>query len=102
MEQEKSKVINVFKLNDGRPNELDRIKNGDISFIINTPSGKIPREHEVMIRNAALAQKIPIMTTVRAAQASANGIRSLQKNKVQVRSLQEYHSSVAAAVSATN
>jgi hypothetical protein len=36
------------------------------------------------------------MTTVRAAQASANGIRSLQKSKVQVRSLQEYHATVAA------
>jgi carbamoyl-phosphate synthase large subunit len=87
----KIKVKKVFKLDEGRPNVLDRIKNGDINFIINTPSGKIPREHEVMIRNAALAAKIPIMTTVRAAQASANGIRSLQKSKVQVRSLQEYH-----------
>jgi carbamoyl-phosphate synthase large subunit len=87
----KIKVKKVFKLDEGRPNVLDRIKNGDINFIINTPSGKTPREHEVMIRNAALAAKIPIMTTVRAAQASANGIRSLQKSKVQVRSLQEYH-----------
>ena len=87
----KIKVKKVFKLHEGRPNVLDRVKNGDISFIINTPSGKIPREHEVTIRNAALAQKIPIMTTVRAAQASANGIRSLQKTKLQVRSLQEYH-----------
>jgi len=90
----KIKVKKVFKLHEGRPNVLDRVKNGDISFIINTPSGKIPREHEVTIRNAALAQKIPIMTTVRAAQASANGIRSLQKSKVQVRSLQEYHATV--------
>jgi carbamoyl-phosphate synthase large subunit len=87
----KIKVKKVFKLHEGRPNVLDRVKNGDINFIINTPSGKIPREHEVKIRNAALAAKIPIMTTVRAAQASANGIRSLQKSKVQVRSLQEYH-----------
>jgi carbamoyl-phosphate synthase large subunit len=87
----KIKVKKVFKLHEGRPNVLDRIKNGDINFIINTPSGKIPREHEVTIRNAALAAKIPIMTTVRAAQASVNGIRSLQKTKVQVRSLQEYH-----------
>jgi carbamoyl-phosphate synthase large subunit len=85
------KVTSVFKLREGRPNVLDRLKNGDINFIINTPSGKIPREDEVMIRNAALAKKIPIMTTVRAAQASANGIRSLQTNKLQVRSLQEYH-----------
>jgi carbamoyl-phosphate synthase large subunit len=87
----KIKVTKVFKIHEGRPNVLDRIKNCDINFIINTPSGKIPREHEVVIRNAALAAKIPIMTTVRAALASANGIRSLQKRKVQVRSLQEYH-----------
>src|SRR5215510_12061735 len=87
----KIKVTKVFKIHEGRPNVLDRIKNGDINFIINTPSGKIPREHEVVIRNAALAAKIPIMTTVRAALASANGIRSLQKRRVQVRSLQEYH-----------
>jgi carbamoylphosphate synthase large subunit/REP element-mobilizing transposase RayT len=87
----KIKVTKVFKIHEGRPNVLDRIKNGDINFIINTPSGKIPREHEVVIRNAALAAKIPIMTTVRAALASANGIRSLQKSKLQVRSLQEYH-----------
>jgi len=84
-------VTRVFKLREGRPNVLDRVKNGDINFIINTPSGKIPREDEVRIRNASLAQRIPIMTTVRAAQASANGIRSLQKRKVRVRSLQEYH-----------
>jgi carbamoyl-phosphate synthase large subunit len=89
----KIKVTKVFKIHEGRPNVLDRIKNGDITFIINTPSGKIPREHEVVIRNAALAAKIPIMTTVRAALASANGIRSLQKRKIQVRSLQEYHCS---------
>jgi carbamoyl-phosphate synthase large subunit len=92
----KIKVTKVFKIHEGRPNVLDRIKNGDINFIINTPSGKIPREHEVVIRNAALAAKIPIMTTVRAALASANGIRSLQKRKVQVRSLQEYNSEVIA------
>ena len=84
-------VAKVFKLREGRPNVLDRVKNGDINFIINTPSGKIPREDEVRIRNASLAQRIPIMTTLRAAQASANGIRSLQKRKVRVRSLQEYH-----------
>jgi carbamoyl-phosphate synthase large subunit len=84
-------VTKVFKLREGRPDVSDLVKNGVINFIINTPSGKIPREDEVRIRNAALAEKIPIMTTVRAALASANGIRSLQKTKVSVRSLQEYH-----------
>jgi len=94
----KIKVTKVFKIHEGRPNVLDRVKNGDIHFIINTPSGKIPRQHEVEIRNAALAAKIPIMTTVRAAQASANGIRSLQKSKLQVRSLQEYHETFLASI----
>src|SRR5947199_5814146 len=47
-------VTKVFKLREGRPNVLDRIKNGDIDFIINTPSGKIPRQDEVVIRNAGL------------------------------------------------
>ncbi|HEV2094995.1 MAG TPA: carbamoyl-phosphate synthase large subunit [Chthoniobacterales bacterium] len=81
----------VFKLREGRPNVLDRVKNGDIDFIINTPSGKIPREDEVTIRNASLAKKIPIMTTLRAAQASVHGIRSLQQSKITVKTLQEYH-----------
>src|SRR5204863_2234116 len=88
-------VTQVYKIREGRPHVLDLVRNGEINFIINTPSGKIPREDEVRIRNASLARKIPIMTTIRAAQASANGIRSLQKSNLQVRTLQEYHASTA-------
>ena len=84
-------VTKVHKIREGRPNVLDLVTNRDIDFIVNTPSGKIPREDEVRIRNASLAQKIPIMTTIRAAQASANGIRSLQRSKLHVKTLQEYH-----------
>src|SRR5205085_6160657 len=89
-------VRKVFKVREGRPHVLDLVKNGDINFIINTPSGKIPREDEVRIRNASLAKKIPIMTTVRAAQASANGIHSLQRSALRVRTLQEYHANLGA------
>jgi carbamoyl-phosphate synthase large subunit len=86
-------VTKVHKIREGRPHVLDLVRNGDINFIINTPSGKIPREDEVRIRNASLARKIPIMTTIRAAQASAHGIRSLQRNNLRVKTLQEYHAS---------
>jgi carbamoyl-phosphate synthase large subunit len=86
-------VTKVFKIAEGRPNVLDFVKNGQIQFIINTPSGKVPREDEVKIRTAALVQRIPIMTTLRAASASAMGIRSLQKGPLTVKSLQEYHAS---------
>lgn len=84
-------VTKVFKIAEGRPNVRDLIKNGQVQFIINTPSGKIPREDEVKIRTAALSERIPIMTTVRAASASAKGIRSLQKGGMTVKPLQEYH-----------
>ena len=89
-------VTKVFKIAEGRPNVRDLVKNGQIQFIINTPSGKIPREDEVKIRTAALTERIPIMTTIRAATASAEGIRSLQKGALTVRSLQEYHAAAVA------
>ncbi|MDQ3199282.1 MAG: carbamoyl-phosphate synthase large subunit, partial [Verrucomicrobiota bacterium] len=84
-------VTTVSKIGAGRPNVLDLVKNGQIQFIINTPSGKTPRKDEVKIRTAALSERIPIMTTLRAAKASAEGIRSLQKGPMTVKSLQEYH-----------
>ena len=90
-------VTKVHKIREGRPHVLDQVRNGDINFIINTPSGKIPREDEVRIRNASLARKIPIMTTIRAAQASANGIRSLQRSNLRVKTLQEYHQALKGA-----
>src|SRR5262249_50884749 len=86
----KIKVTKVFKIHEGRPNVLDRIKNGDINFIINTPSGKIPRERKWFIRNPPLGEKIPIIPTARAARASANAFRSLKNRKFQVRSLKKY------------
>ncbi len=85
------KVTRLYKLSEGRPNVLDLIKNGEIHFIINTPSGKTPREDEVKIRSAAVANRIPIMTTLSAARASLRGIRSLQQHGVSVKTLQEYH-----------
>jgi carbamoyl-phosphate synthase large subunit len=84
-------VNQLFKLKEGRPNVLDMIKNGDIAFILNTPSGKTPREDEVKIRSAAVAHRIAIMTTLSGARASALGIRSLQNKGISVKALQDFH-----------
>jgi len=84
-------VFKLYKLAEGRPNVLDMIKNGEISFIINTPAGKTPREDEVKIRSAAVAGRIPIMTTMRAAKASLQGITSLSAQGFGVKCIQEYH-----------
>ena len=81
----------LYKLQEGRPNILDLIKNGDMHFIINTPSGRQPRRDEVIIRSAAVAARIAMMTTLRGAQASSAAIRALKDAGYAVKSLQEYH-----------
>ncbi len=58
----KAKVIS--KIGEGRPDATDLIKNNEIGLIINTPSGKKPRKHEVQIRSAVVAGGIPIITTM--------------------------------------
>ena len=86
--------VNILpKLASGqRPNVIDLMKNKDMALVINTPSGKNPREDEVKIRTAAMQNRIPIMTTLRGADAALRAIKSLQGSEVQVRALQEYHS----------
>ena len=84
-------VTRLNKLAQGRPNVVDMIKNGEMQFIINTPSGKQPREDEVVIRSTAVAARIPIMTTLRAAAASVSAIQSMAKKPLEVKSLQDYH-----------
>jgi carbamoyl-phosphate synthase large subunit len=86
-------VKRLNKLAQGRPNVVDMIKNGEMQFIINTPSGKQPRQDEVVIRSTAVANRIPIMTTLRAAAASASAIQSIAKSPLTVKSLQEHHAS---------
>jgi carbamoyl-phosphate synthase large subunit len=81
----------LYKLQEGRPNILDLIKNGEMHFIINTPSGQQPRKDEVVIRSVAVAARVAMMTTLRGAQASSAAIRALQGSGYGVKSLQEYH-----------
>ena len=84
-------VTRLNKLAQGRPNVVDMIKNGEMHFIINTPAGKQPRADEVVIRATAVGNRIPIMTTLRAAAASISAIKSLAKSPLTVKSLQEHH-----------
>jgi carbamoyl-phosphate synthase large subunit len=84
-------VVRLFKLNEGRPNVLDMLKNDDVSLIINTPAGPVARQDEVRIRTTALYQRVPVMTTLAAAKATLEAIRSLKSKTLGVKSLQEYH-----------
>ena len=87
-------VQTVFKVGENRPNIVDRIKNGEIDLVINTPSGKKPKADEVAIRSQSVAHNIPIITTLSGASAAVNGIESLLKRGIVVKSIQEYHEKI--------
>jgi len=59
-------------------------------MVINTPSGRTPRQDEVKIRSHVVLYNIPYTTTISGAQATVNGISTLSKKGLSVRSLQEY------------
>ncbi|RJO65569.1 MAG: carbamoyl-phosphate synthase large subunit [Candidatus Omnitrophota bacterium] len=85
----------LVKIAEGRPNVLDLMKDGKIQLVINTPSGRIPRQDEVKIRSQVILHNIPYVTTISAAQATVNGIEILLKKDLKIKSLQEYHRSAA-------
>ena len=79
------------KITEGRPNILDLMKDGKIQMVINTPSGRIPRQDEVKIRSQVILYNIPYTTTIFGAQATVNGIEMFMKKDLNIKSLQEYH-----------
>lgn len=80
----------VLKLHEGRPHVVDWMKNQKIQLIVNTPSGEESRVDGRTIRRTALTYKIPIVTTLAGAKATAAAIRSLQSEPLTVKSLQEH------------
>ena len=85
----------VKKLYEGRPNILDMITNGDIDLIINSPVGKDSVNDDSYLRKAAIKAKVPYMTTIAAAKATADGIHYLKTHPTsEIKSLQILHSEI--------
>lgn len=85
----------IAKLNEGRPNILDAITNGQIDLIVNTPNDKKGAVDDSYIRKAAIKNRVSYMTTMAAAKATAAGIRAMKNGEgAPVKSLQEYHASI--------
>ena len=85
----------VNKLYEGRPNILDMITNGQIQLIVNSPVGKDSIHDDSYLRKAAIKGKIPYMTTIAAAKATASGIRYVKEHgRGEVHSLQSLHSEI--------
>lgn len=81
----------ISKMQEGRPNIVDAIKNNQIQLIVNTPAGKKGTYDDSYIRKMAIQNKIPYITTMAAAVASVEAMGAMIKGKITVRSLQEYH-----------
>ncbi|MGF7144401.1 carbamoyl-phosphate synthase large subunit [Anaerotaenia torta] len=85
----------IFKLQQGRPNILDAITNGEIDIIINTPDDKKGAFDDSYIRKAAIKGRISYVTTMAAAKATVAGIKAVRNNAVGVKSLQEFHGEIS-------
>jgi len=92
-------VEEVFKVNEGRPNIVDHIKQREVALIINTPFGRVSHRDEQEIRQAALQYNVPCVTTMTGARAIVEALGAHNINQLTVHSLQELHAlrSLAAA-----
>ena len=87
----------INKRHEGRPDIADGITNKEIQLVINTPAGKLSEFDDSYIRKAAIRFKVPYITTMTAALASARGIAAFlsdDKPGSAVKSLQEYHAAI--------
>ncbi len=100
LEEAKLPVDRVYKVKEGRPNVVDLIKGDRVQLVVNTPHGAEPWFDEKAIRRAAVTGRIPTITTMAAAWAAAEGIAALQRNEINVRSLQQWHGTKSAQHSA--
>ncbi|MHC4416575.1 MAG: carbamoyl-phosphate synthase large subunit [Planctomycetota bacterium] len=74
----------------GRPNILDKIANGEIQLIINTPTRKGARTDEGRIRAMVVRAGVPIVTTVTGARAAVQAIVALRAGAWSVAAVQDY------------
>jgi len=81
----------VYKVLEGRPNVVDRMKNGEIALIVNTPLGAESFFDEKALRRTATDRGIPLVTTLSGAHATIRAIRDLKSEVLEVRSLQEIY-----------
>ena len=79
----------INKVSEGSPHIVDAIKNDEISLIINSTEDSQGLEDATVIRCQALIHKVPCLTTVSAAFAMLDGLKT--QDKLVVRSLQSIH-----------
>ncbi|MBF6649403.1 MULTISPECIES: carbamoyl-phosphate synthase large subunit [unclassified Methylobacter] len=82
----------VFKVNEGRPNTVDMIKNDQVQLIINTTEGKKAISDSFTMRREALQHRVTYYTTMAGARAACYALGELDAGNVN--SLQDLHKSL--------
>jgi carbamoyl-phosphate synthase large subunit len=83
-------VTEVLKKHEGRPNILDRIANGEVQLVINTPFGQETRSDGYHLRAAAIRHGITNITTLSAAAAIVQAIEAIKEGRLDVYALQDF------------
>ncbi len=81
----------VYKVNEGRPNVVDFIKDGQIAIVFNTPLGRESFYDDGAIRKSATLHGVLVVTTLTATAATVQAIRALRERSLDLLSLQEIH-----------
>ena len=81
----------VRKVKEGRPSIVDRIKDGDVHFVVNTTDGKREVSDSASIRRETLMKGLPYFTTMTGARAGVMAMEAVEAAPLSVRSLQEFH-----------
>jgi carbamoyl-phosphate synthase large subunit len=81
----------VNKFSEGSPHVVDAIATGAVQLVISTPLGPTAFADGQRIRAAAIAHRVPLLTTLSAASAAVAGIRALRSRDLKVRGLQEHY-----------
>ncbi|MCE7938439.1 MAG: carbamoyl-phosphate synthase large subunit, partial [Chloroflexi bacterium CFX6] len=89
-------VERVNKVSEGSPHVADAIADRRVDLVVSTPLGPTAFADSQAIRNAAVAYRVPLLTTLSAAAAAVTGIRALREGELKVRGLQEHYRIVAA------
>jgi carbamoyl-phosphate synthase large subunit len=82
-------VQRLKKLQEGHPNIVDTMRDGDLKLVMNTPSGKGARTDEGRIRAAAVAHGIACITTIQAADAAVKAMEALREEELAVQAVQD-------------
>jgi len=89
LEEAGIRVQKVKKIQEGHPNILDFIRNGELKLVMNTPSGKGARTDEGYIRATAVLHGIPCITTIQAADAAVRAMEALRAEELTVQAVQD-------------